>query len=208
MTRTAIIREIMIRMDEILPPGESMSHPFDSYINSVLDESYRQILLECPVALLPLSEVTGTVIYEPTTTELAYVPVPDDFIRVGLFKFSDWENPATKHITVDSQQYKNIQTGVIAGGVVYPVVLLTHAKKGSDTVPGRYLVCYKVSTNSSKEYLFYVKYNKDTGIESLSDIVIGGLAWCCVAKLMQIFELPPMKFAEERYKQFIISNSK
>lgn len=208
MERTSIIREVMIRMDEILPPGESISHPFENYINSVVDESYRQILNECPISLLPLKEVAGTVIYEHSTTQLAYVPVPDDFIRIGLFKFSDWTNPATRHITIESPEYKIIETGVLAGGVVKPSVLLTHAKKGSDTTPRRYLRCYKVSTIGSKEYLYYVYYDKDTGITELSDLVITGLTWCAAAKLMQILELPGLKVAEERYQQFLLLNSK
>jgi len=197
----------MIRMDEILPPGESISHPFENYINSVLDESYRQILNECPIGLLPLKEVAGTVIYD-LTAKLAYVPTPSDFIRIGLFKFTDWTNPAIKHITVESPEYKVIQTGVLAGGVVNPVVLLTHAIKGSDTTPQRYLVCYKVATNSSKEFLYYVYYDKDTGITALSDLVVTGLTWCAAAKLMQIFEMPGLKVAEERYQQFLLLNSK
>ena len=191
-------------MDEILPPGESISHPFESHINSVLDESYRQVLNEFPIALLPLKEIAGTVIYETT---FAYVPVPDDFIRLGLFKFSDWTNPATKHISIDNPKYREVETGILAGGVINPLVLLTHAKKGSDTVPKRYLVCYKTS-NNSKEYLYYVHYNKDSGITELSDLCIVGLSWCAASKLMQIFEMPAMKVAEERYQQFIMSNLK
>jgi hypothetical protein len=279
MERTAIIREIMIRMDEILPPGESISHPFESHINSILDESYRQVLNEFPIAILPLKEITGldtaknieaitehsdgnilieitthgyitgdvvtitndiysgtqeitvvdndtftvdiayisddttgnvalhTIIYE-STRELAYVPVPTDFIRLGLFKFTDWTNPATKYISTDNPQYREVETGILAGGVIKPLVLLKHARKGHNTGPERYLICYKVSTDQSKEYLYYVYYNKDSGITELSDLAITGLSWCAAAKLMQIFELPGTKIAEERYQQFIISNLK
>ena len=215
MERTSIIREIMIRLDEILPPGESISHPFENHINSILDESYRQILNDCPVSLLPLKEITATVIYEPDDTFgevddlfMAYVPVPDDFIRLGLFKFENWKNPATKYITVESPQYKEVKTGFLAGGVVNPLVVLTHAKKGEDASPKRYLVCYKITIADSEEYLYYVYYDKDEGITALSDLVIVGLSWCAAAKFMQIFELPGVSLAEERYKQFIISNAK
>lgn len=287
MERTAIIREIMIRLDEILPPGESISHPFESHINSVLDESYRQVLNEFPIALLPLKEITGLdtakaiegitehidgnilieitghgyltgdivtisdntyfaegtypyngtyeitvvndntftcdvtyiaddatgnaalhlIIYE-TTPQLAYVPVPTDFIRLGLFKFSDWTNPATKYITTDNPKYREVETGILAGGKVNPLVVLSHAIKGHNTTPQRYLICYKVSTEQGKEYLYYVHYNKDTGITGLSDLAITGLSWCAAAKLMQVFELPGAKIAEERYQQFILSNLK
>lgn len=106
-------------MDEILPPGENMSHPFDNYINSVLDESYRQVLRECPVSLLPLTEITGTVIYD-STNKLAYVPVPDDCIRLGLFKFSDWVNPGIKSISVDHPDYKFSRNSSVAGESLIP----------------------------------------------------------------------------------------
>jgi hypothetical protein len=217
MDRSAIIRDIYIKMDEILPPGESMSHPFDSYINSILDESYRQVLKECPVSLLPLSEIEEVRFYD-TTNEKAYVLVPEDFVKLGIFKFSDWSNPATKHITVDSPEYKLIETGVLPGGTVKPIVVLTHAKLPTieaegedpgftgDTTPQRYLVCYKVSTNDSAESLLYVQYDKDDGITSLNEDVIGGMTWLAASKLMQIFEMQGVKFAEERYQNFLLRN--
>jgi hypothetical protein len=205
MTRTAIIREIYIKLDEILPPGEGMSHPFDSYINSVLDDSYRQILTECPVSLLNMSEIDpDEVAYDE---DKAYIPVPDNFVRVGLFKFEDWINPARANITVDSPMYKMLETGILPGSVIKPVILLTHAKIGDDATPKRYLVAYYVPTEDSAEYLYYIEYNKDTGLESLNDQVIPGLTWLAASKMMQILELPGLKIADERYRQFIQLNA-
>jgi hypothetical protein len=205
MNLSAIKQEIYIKLDEILPPGGALSHPFESSMNSALDDAYRQFLKECPVSLLPMDELTETIVFEESN-ELAFIPCPDDFVRVGLFKFSDWVNPATKHITVDHPDYKLIQNGAISGSVITPVVLLIHAMKGSDTAPQRYLQCLKVLTDDSEEYLYYIKYVQD-GASLLSDQCIPGLTWLATANLMQIFKLnDPLKLALERYKSFILSN--
>jgi hypothetical protein len=189
-------------MDELTPIGENISHPFENSLNSILDEAHRQILNECPIHLLKATEITDSITCD-TTAKIAYVPVPDKFIRISLFKFSDWTNPATKFITPEHPDYALIQNSVTAGSVINPVVVLMHAKRGSDTTPQRYLACYKVALLANKEYLYYIKEGE---IDDLEDKVTDALAWLACAKLMQAFEMENFKLAQDRYKEFLISN--
>jgi hypothetical protein len=77
-----------------------------------------------------------------------------------------------------------------------------------DTVPKKYLRCYnvvKLQDVDPKEYLFYIQ---EGDVDSLSDMVSDALAWLAVSKLMQAFEMQGFKVAEERYKEFLISNTR
>lgn len=88
------------------------------------------------------------------------------------------------------------------------MIVLTHSKQTGDATPKRYFVCYSVTTDDSKEYLYYVKFDKDAGIEELIDeVVTGGLSWLAASKLMKIFEMESYKLAEQMYLNFIASNT-
>lgn len=196
MDRSALIRKIQIRMDELTPIGENITHPFENSINSILDESHRQLLSECPVHLLTVKDISEDVTYD-LTGSIAYVKRPNKFLRLVRFKFSDWINPATKFITQDHPEYKIIENGVIRGGKVNPVVVLIH----KDLV--RCFACYQVSTDNSKQYLYYIEEGE---IEDLDDKVTDALAWLTCAKLMQVFDIAGFEKAADRYKEFMISN--
>jgi hypothetical protein len=239
-------------MDEILPPGESLSHPFDNYINSVLDEAYRTALNDFPIHLLDLTNIikskfsiytglpsspavgdifmvsfTGPIsgvtyikgefrkysgstydnldVYD-TVNGIAYIEMPENFVRIGQFKFTDWTNHAKKHINQESQEFKYIENGTITGGKVNPMVAMVHEQRSSDTTVKKYLACYSVTTIDENPKLWYVKYDKDNGLTSLSDYAIPGIVWKSCSLLMQIFNMKEMEIAEGRYKAFI-SNS-
>lgn len=206
MKRDAIINIIKVKLDELTPFGEDMAHPVDRYINPLLDESFNQILREAPLYLLPLSDIDENEVkfgadMDPIET-VAYVPRPDDFIRFGKFKFTEWTNEVTKIFSTESPEFKKQQNSFLKGGLHDPVVIETHAKLDTDNSVKRYFKCLDVTGNDSVEYLFYAG-NGD--IELLSDDLVDPLTWLASGKVLQTLESPGSKFAFERYAEFIIS---
>ncbi|WP_367328286.1 hypothetical protein [Lentimicrobium sp.] len=209
MTSANIKSAIYARADEIIPASTSYD-PFESYMTTILDECYRQILNECPLHLLPFTEYTTPTIVMDTTNSIAYVKKPTGFIRLGHFYFTDWTNPARKFITPEHPDYKMIENGVKVGGKVKPVVVMLDAMLGSDTKPEKYLACYQVTSSTSAK-LYYVKYDATpaTGIELIDDTVItNGLAWLGAAKLLKIANEKAWELAEQAYMTFIATNTK
>lgn len=203
MEINAIKDRVKVKLDELLPLGEEVAHPIDSNIQPMLDESYLQLLREAPIHLLPAEDVDETVIYD-TDNSIAYVPVPTDFgYRIVKFKFSDWTNEVRKFITTDSPEYDLIRNTNLGNRKVHPVIVLTHEKPTGATSVGRYLKCFDVDTDSSKEYLYYVK--KDN-ITNLAEELIDPLTYLCAGKILETFENPNAKAGFERYMYFIQTN--
>lgn len=208
MERSALIQKIKIRMDELTPLGENITHPFDESFNSILDEAHRQILNEAPVHLLPMTEIDSDDVVYDTTNDVAYVKVPDNFIRVASLKFSDWTNPATQFISQENPQYKVIEHGLIVRNVVKPMVVLLYSKQDDDTVPARYLKCYSVEKEDDVDPVEYLYCITEGDVNLLPDKTTDALAWLACAKLMQTFEMQNYKIALDRYNEFIITNAK
>lgn len=210
MTESDIKNRIKTKLDELTPSGETLAHPVDSYIDALLGESYNQLLRECPLYLLPMKSIDENLVeygvdFDPIEYN-AYVPRPSDFIRVGRFKFSDWENEVTRSISTESPDYKIHQNTFLQGRTYRPAVIEVHALLDIDTALRRYLKCLNVRDNDNVEYLFYVA-NDD--VTDLTDDLIDPLTWICASKVFQSFEMfDQAKFAEQRYQQFILTNSR
>jgi hypothetical protein len=208
MTEDEIKNRVKVKLDELTPDGETLAHPVDNYIDALLDESYNQLLLEVPAYLLPMSSIDENLVeygvdFE-TSENNAYVPRPDDFIRVGRFKFSDWENEATRSITPDNPEYKVHQNTFLQGRSYRPIIIEIHAYLDTDTELKRYLKCLNIAGNDNVEYLYYIA-NDD--ITKLTDDLIDPLTWLNASKVFQAFEMfDQAKFSEQRYREFILIN--
>lgn len=196
-------------MDELTPLSDQVNHPFEESFNSFLDEAHRQILNEAPVYLLPSTEISSDLVVYDETNDIAYVPVPEKFIRISLFKFANWTNPATKFITQENPEYKLIENGLLVRNVVKPVVLLLYHKTDDDTAAKRYLKCFSVDSGGTiTEPVDYLYCITEGDVNLLEDKTADALAWLTAGKIMQAFELLNFKIAQERYQEFIITNAK
>lgn len=208
MTRSDIIEKVKVRLDELTSSDETITHPVDNYLDPLLTESHNQLLREAPLYLLPMTSINedlvefGVDMYPVEYN--AYVPRPSDFIRVGRFKFTNWDNEATVSITPEHPDYKVHQNTFLQGRSYRPVIIEVHAMLDVDTTLKRYLKCLNVTSNENVEYLFYVG-NGD--ITELTDDLIDPLSWLCASKYMQVAEMGDMaKFAMQRYQEWILSN--
>ncbi len=196
-------------MDELTPLGENLSHPFGESFNSILDEAHRQLLNEAPLHLLPIVNLDSDDVAYDTTNDIAYVLVPEKFIRIAKFKFTNWTNPATKFITQEHPDYKQIENGLVVRNIVKPIIVLEYSiQEDIDDDPQRYLKCFsvdKVVNIDPVEYLFYIS---EGDVNLLEDKVADALIWLATSKLMQVFKIKEFEIAEGRYKEFLLTNMK
>lgn len=210
MTETDIKNRVKVKLDELTPDGETLAHPVDSYITALLSESYNQILRECPVYLLPIKSIDENLVeygidFDPIEYN-AYVPRPSDFIRVARFKFTDWENEATRSVTTQNPEYKAIQNEFLQGRKYRPAIVEVHAQLDVDTEVKRYLKCLNVRDNDNVEYLYYIA---NDGVTNLYDDLMDPLTWLCASKVFQSFEMfDQAKFSDQRYREFLLTNSR
>lgn len=196
-------------MDELTPLGENLDHPFGESFNSILDEAHRQLLNEAPIHLLPVTDVSEETVAYDLTNDFAYVQVPDNFIRIASFKFSGWTNPATKFISQEHPEYKNIEHGLITKNVIKPIVVLEYSLQAAISVtPKRYLKCYSVEKATGVDPVRWLYVISEGDVSLLIDKTADALIWLSASKLMQAFEIPGYKLADDRYKEFLISNAR
>ena len=192
MTREELFIEVKTRMDEITPEGQSL--PFDDFIDTVLDESARELLEASPLHILTPEAipVAGTIVVD----NKAYIPVPANYIKLYEVKYPLWKKSIRRAITPADPEYKIQENEYTRGGYARPCVALLHTSLNGGPA-GKYLECSKVVDGTSAPVALYIKTDLP---ENLDNKFSNALSWLCVSKLMVIMEdSNKAKLAYEQY---------
>lgn len=106
-----IIKDIRIAMDEnrrsdgLISEGDVDTLSLDEIVRSKVEEAARMVVAEAPVNLLGggLALDEDVFWYDNGT---GWLLLPDDFLRLVVFKMSDWERPVFEVITEDDGRYR------------------------------------------------------------------------------------------------------
>ena len=132
--RTAIDESEM--NTELISVSDSNALSLDKIIRQKIEDGARNVLAVSPSYMLD-----GGITFPDTTINWyssegsgsGYVPLPTDYLRLSLFKMSDWHRPVTTPISDSDPEYflqKSKFLG-IKGGIDKPVCVITTNNKGS-----------------------------------------------------------------------------
>lgn len=182
MIRRELVNSVKTRIDELSPldglvvtMGLSSDKPIDSFIEDVLDECGREVLMKAP-----LWRVDGVLCGNIAVSRgdgSGYVMVPDDFLRLVEFRMSEWRCSVRVVYDGGSDVARKQGNRFLRGGVCKPVCVFGH-------VPGgRVIEYFSVKGLHKVECFLYVR---DVAAEcvgvDLQDVVV----WFCASRILGI----------------------
>lgn len=195
-TRLTIINAVKVKLDEIIPEGEgvtftletspNISDPLDIFINALLDEAAKHLLLMAPLHCLEstIGSVTSAQITEHDNgRKSGFVILPDNFLRLVSFRMEDWERPVVIPISSTSKMYLKQHNQWLCGGPSKPVAAFTSRNVSGDTK--RVLEYFTVTSTHNVDHFLYIP---ETLAEDVQINLRDALEWLCAAKILQITE--------------------
>ena len=106
-----ILRDVRIAIDEnktneqLIEDEDIDTLMLDDIIRSKIVESVRRTITNAPIHLLDGGVPFGDAVYWRNQYS-GWVMLPEDFMRLMIFKMSDWERPVYEPITAGDSQYQ------------------------------------------------------------------------------------------------------
>lgn len=105
-----IVRDVRVAMEEnrrseaLIADGDVETLGLDELIASKIEQSARWVVLAAPVHMLEGTRWFGNIVYWGEEGA-GWTPLPEDFLRLVVFRMSDWERPVYTAITPDNPKY-------------------------------------------------------------------------------------------------------
>ena len=145
MTRQEVIRQVKAKLEEFSPfeePGGLLAvegnniKPTQEYIEAVLDKSFDQVLLVCPIYMVreTFEDISNSTIEVLQDTHgglvhyIGYAYLPDDFLRLHSVKFQGWRRLVNNVISSDNPLYAQQRNPYTRGRTEKPVVAINDGK--------------------------------------------------------------------------------
>jgi len=166
MNRTEIVNKVKIKMNEISPFDSSGDIVNNTFVDDLLNESTRTILLSAPKKILPITK-------DDTTTSsdngdgTGTITLPSNYLRFVELKMKQWKRSVTKLISVDSREYKKQFNKYTRGGTAKPKV----AELGDE------LEYFSVKDDHSIDYFKYVKNEVPENLSNQN--LLDAITWQC-----------------------------
>lgn len=106
-----IVRDVRIAIDEnktseqLIADEDIDTLSLEEIVRSKIVEAVRRVVTEAPTHLLDGGEPFGDAIFWRSQCS-GWTLLPDDFMRLVIFKMSDWERPVYEPITAADPQYQ------------------------------------------------------------------------------------------------------
>lgn len=106
-----IARDVRIAIDEnktseqLIAEEDIDTLSLEEIVRSKVEEAVRRVVTEAPVHLLDGGEAFGDAIFWRSQC-CGWILLPEDFMRLVIFKMSDWERPVYEPITAADPQYQ------------------------------------------------------------------------------------------------------
>ena len=165
-----IARDVRIAIDEnktseqLITDEDIDTLSLEDIVRSKIVEAVRRVITNAPVHLLDGGVPFGDAVFWRSNLS-GWVLLPDDFMRLFIFKMSDWERPVYEPITAADPQY-NLQFSRykgIRGNPQKPVVAIVSRSEGR--VLELYSCKSKEATVEQAVYFPLPKLDEDGGIE-------------------------------------------
>lgn len=171
MNRTAIMDGVKAKIDEVTPQG--VSSPLEDLIGPAMNDCAVTLLGDLPSGMAPTETLPTTSMTRDTEGERAYIPVPEDYVKVARIRFSSWEKAVTKAIPIESADYILEENPYTRGGYARPRVWIGDFG----------LECSRVAPEDTVTEALYIKRLLP---ENLPDITLEALEWLTASVVLQI----------------------
>ncbi len=126
VTKKEIVERVKTCMEELTPQWEGTSEQtegvsIERYIDAVINEQLRLLLLTAPVNLLTPTELKDNITPQRREDGSGRIELPDNCLRPVLLQMQDWQRPVTEFINSSHPLYGlqfNVHT---RGGTAKPV---------------------------------------------------------------------------------------
>lgn len=201
MTRSEIIQRVLIKLDEVTE-FEEHDDVIEATVDSLLDESANDLLMVLPYPLLPLLELETTSLTQmgtgDYTNSYGYIPLPDDYLRLGQLKMQEWERPVFYAYPDGSAIAQKQQNPILRGGVSKPVCVYSGVTKG------KRLYYYSLPAGTDPHVVDTAVYVKRHEADMLDGELIQPLTWQCVANTAQVMNMPNVQqLADTQVKNWL-----
>lgn len=165
-----IIREVRICIDQnktseaLFDEGDIETLALDDIIRQKIPEAVRRVHTDAPTYLLEEGFNFGDAVYWGDK-ESGYVLLPDDFMRLIMFRMSDWERTVYTAISTEDEEYEKMSSRFkgIRGTAQRPVCVIALRPEGKAL---EFYSCKSEMAQVSKAtYLPYPKVDEDGGID-------------------------------------------
>lgn len=132
-----ISRDVRVAIDEnksseqLIADEDVDTLSLDEIVHSKIEEAARKVVSEAPLYLLDGGKPFGDAIYWRDKGS-GWILLPDDFMRLLIFKMSDWERAVFEPIQADSALYElqHSRYKGLRGNVQKPVVAIVRRAEG------------------------------------------------------------------------------
>ena len=165
-----IIRDVKVAIDEnrddraLLHEDDIDTLTLDDIVCSKIVEAVRRVVTEAPIHLLDGGVPFGDAIFW-RDRGAGWTLLPDDFMRLLVFKMSDWERPVYEPITAADPRYQlqHSRHKGLRGNPQKPVVAIV--SRGEGRVLELYSCKDENATVEQAAYLPLPELDRDGGIE-------------------------------------------
>lgn len=181
MVRGELINAVKTKVDEVAPADEGVmfmqssdDKPVDNFVDGLLDESAKEVLMFAPSS--KLDGVLCTDVPHGDKDGSGYVFLPDDFLRLLEFKMAEWKISVCDFVEKDSPVGRMQGNKYLRGGVCKPVCVLGRRE-------GRRVLEYYSVRKHEVEHFVYV------GLVAAEDVPVDFqdvLSWWCASRVLQI----------------------
>lgn len=165
-----IIREVRVCIDQnktsdsLFESGDIETLALDEIMRQKIPEAVRRVHTDAPTYLLESGHGFGDAVFWGDL-ESGYVILPDDFMRLIMFRMSDWERTVYTAISTEDEEYEKMSSRFkgIRGTAQKPVCAIALRPEGKVL---EFYSCKSESAYVSKAtYLPYPKVDGDGGID-------------------------------------------
>lgn len=165
-----ILKDVRVAVDEnaegglLLESGDIDTLTLDGIVRSKVLEAVRRVETVAPVRLLDGGHNFGEAVYWGTMGS-GWVLLPDDFMRLLLFRMDDWERPVYEAITPSDPEYalQSSRFKGLRGTAQKPVCALV--MRGEGKTLEFYSCKSEEAAVTEAVYLPYPSLDEDDGVE-------------------------------------------
>ncbi len=121
--RDAIKLRALKCIDEVCP-GDNSSNALNFPLDDFLDEAALRVVRAVPLHALGSGKDLAGAVASPTGDGSGRVALPEDFIRLIIFRMKGWRRPVTMPIRPADPSYRKQFNRITRGGTAKPVVAL------------------------------------------------------------------------------------
>lgn len=140
--RLTLIGETLVKIDELMAQAEGVqfnlansdnSNVVQLYVNALMDESAKHVLQLAPIhKLIPVAASEAPVFV--AGSEVGFVYLPDDYLRLKSFKITGWLQEVAIPITTHDPKYSLQKYRATRGGAAKPVIAISSTIKTNTPV--------------------------------------------------------------------------